>query len=309
MLTTRIFSRLALVHLGFLLLVIVFGAYVRATGSGAGCGSHWPLCNGEVLPRTEQVKTMIEYTHRITSTMLLLFSLFLMWVAFKLYPKGHGIRKVFYVYLGILFVEILLGASLVLLGHVAENRSVYRGLTVSLHLVNTLMLSGAAFLLYCYSKYTPAFVLRQKKLPVFIFVGGVCLIFLTGISGAITALGDTLFPVVSMIEAISQSLSATEHLFVRFRIYHPFIAMFVSLYLVLSTWLLSWDKEDLRKYSSLMFGCFIGQTLLGYLNVYLHAPIWIQLVHLLVAHGVWLLYLLFMVKYIAGNRFELEKVL
>ena len=53
--------------LGINLLVILWGAYVRATGSGAGCGSHWPLCNGEVVPRSAGLATLIEFTHRATS--------------------------------------------------------------------------------------------------------------------------------------------------------------------------------------------------------------------------------------------------
>src|SRR5450755_2070071 len=60
--------------------VIVWGAYVRATGSGAGCGSHWPLCNGEFLPTTPQTQTVIEFTHRVTSGVsLVLAAILLMW--------------------------------------------------------------------------------------------------------------------------------------------------------------------------------------------------------------------------------------
>ena len=46
----RNFTRFAWLTLGFLILVILWGAFVRATGSGAGCGNHWPLCNGVVVP-------------------------------------------------------------------------------------------------------------------------------------------------------------------------------------------------------------------------------------------------------------------
>ncbi len=45
------FSRYAWGVLLWNVLVALWGAYVRATGSGAGCGSHWPTCNGEILPR------------------------------------------------------------------------------------------------------------------------------------------------------------------------------------------------------------------------------------------------------------------
>src|SRR5215467_12703113 len=51
--------------------VIAWGAFVRASGSGAGCGRHWPLCNGEVVPRPTSVATVIEATHRATSGLAL----------------------------------------------------------------------------------------------------------------------------------------------------------------------------------------------------------------------------------------------
>jgi heme A synthase len=51
--------------------VILWGAYVRATGSGAGCGSHWPLCNGALFPATANTQTTIEFTHRVTSAVSL----------------------------------------------------------------------------------------------------------------------------------------------------------------------------------------------------------------------------------------------
>ena len=61
------FSRYAWGVLGANLLVILWGAWVRITGSGAGCGEHWPDCNGQVVPRDPGVETLIEFTHRATS--------------------------------------------------------------------------------------------------------------------------------------------------------------------------------------------------------------------------------------------------
>ena len=61
------FTRFAWAVLAYNVLVILWGALVRATGAGAGCGSHWPLCNGVVLPRSPTAATLIELTHRLTS--------------------------------------------------------------------------------------------------------------------------------------------------------------------------------------------------------------------------------------------------
>ena len=65
-------ARYAWLVLAYNVAVIGWGAYVRATGSGAGCGSHWPLCNGAVLPRAAEAATLIEFTHRVTSGIALL---------------------------------------------------------------------------------------------------------------------------------------------------------------------------------------------------------------------------------------------
>jgi protoheme IX farnesyltransferase len=73
-------------------LVALWGAYVRATGSGAGCGAHWPTCNGEIIPRAPQVETLIEFTHRATSGLAFLAVLALLILALRTLPKGHPAR-------------------------------------------------------------------------------------------------------------------------------------------------------------------------------------------------------------------------
>ena len=136
----KYYSRFSIFQLAYLLFVILFGAWVRVTGSGAGCGRHWPLCQGEAIPFSPGYKTIIEFTHRITSGLTLILALGLLIWAFRLFPKGHLARSaqgwvVFFV-----ITEALLGAGLVLLEHVAENKSIYRAFSMSLHLVNTFIL-------------------------------------------------------------------------------------------------------------------------------------------------------------------------
>src|ERR1700748_3751880 len=67
--------------------VIVWGAYVRATGAGAGCGNHWPLCNGEVIPRAAKLETLIEFSHRATSGLAALLVLGLCVACWRALPK------------------------------------------------------------------------------------------------------------------------------------------------------------------------------------------------------------------------------
>src|SRR5437773_2624432 len=63
---TRSFTRLAWLAAFCTYLLIILGAIVRITGSGLGCGEHWPLCNGTLLPPLD-LPTMIEYGHRLAA--------------------------------------------------------------------------------------------------------------------------------------------------------------------------------------------------------------------------------------------------
>ena len=58
----RPFTRFAWAVLAANLAVVAWGAFVRATGSGAGCGQHWPPCNGAVVPRSPTAETAIEFS-------------------------------------------------------------------------------------------------------------------------------------------------------------------------------------------------------------------------------------------------------
>src|SRR3990172_3015404 len=123
--------------------VILWGAYVRATGSGAGCGQHWPLCNGAVIPRSPEIETLVEFSHRMSSGAALLLVAGLVVWAFRAYQTGHAVRRGAAFSGGLIVVEALLGAGLVLLELVDQNASVDRAIAVSLHLVNTFLLLAA----------------------------------------------------------------------------------------------------------------------------------------------------------------------
>src|SRR6476659_8783610 len=112
------FRSFAWATLGFTLAVILWGAYVRASGSGAGCGSHWPLCNGEVVPRAPALATIIELTHRATSGIALVLVAILVVAARKSLPKGHIARTSSVYSLVFILTEALIGAGLVLFEHV-----------------------------------------------------------------------------------------------------------------------------------------------------------------------------------------------
>ncbi|MBV9958983.1 MAG: COX15/CtaA family protein, partial [Acidobacteria bacterium] len=125
---------------GYNLLVIVWGAYVRASGAGAGCGSHWPLCNGEVIPHSKGIETLIELTHRLTSGLSLLLIVGLAVWAFRAFQKGHPVRRGAVLSLLFILTEALIGAVLVRRELVAGNASLSRAVVMSIHLINTFTL-------------------------------------------------------------------------------------------------------------------------------------------------------------------------
>ncbi|MEM6335086.1 MAG: COX15/CtaA family protein [Bacteroidota bacterium] len=286
----RGFTRFAWGFLGYNLLVIMWGAFVRASGSGAGCGAHWPSCNGEVIPRDASVETLIELSHRITSGIAGLLTLVLVIWAFRAFAKGHGVRKAAVWTLVFMIIEALIGAGLVLFELVGDNASMGRAVGLAIHLVNTLILVGWITLTAWRSQERePAFVDGAAKFARFLVLGLIGFLIL-GASGAVTALGDTLFPAGSLSEGLRQDFSPTAHILLRLRIWHPMIAVVVGGFMVgVSVLILAGVANDLvKRLAKAVVGLVAFQMFLGVINVLLLAPIWMQLVHLLFADVLWI---------------------
>ena len=110
------FAKYSWVVMGWNMLVILWGAIVRATGSGAGCGSHWPTCGGVIISTPQRIQTVIEFTHRMMSgTALILVFILLVW-GLRNYAKGSYQRIGFIGASVFIIVEALLGAGLVFWG-------------------------------------------------------------------------------------------------------------------------------------------------------------------------------------------------
>ena len=280
---------------GYNILVILWGAWVRITGSGAGCGEHWPDCNGEVLPRAETTETLIEFTHRLTSGLSLIFTVILVIWAFKKYEKGDKVRKASVLALAFLIAEALLGAGLVIFGLVANNDSEFRAVVVALHLVNTCMLVAFGVLTAYFAGGGEMPKPSQHRKMAWLLLIAIIAMLITNMSGAITALGDTLFPVdtssdVPIMERLKDDLSPTVHFLVRLRIIHPIVAVVTAVFLMMlaAGVRLSDVSEHAAQWSSLLAMSVIAQVGLGFLNIALAAPGWLQLVHLAVAQVVWI---------------------
>lgn len=287
----------------YTLAVILFGAYVRATGSGAGCGSHWPTCNGQIIPRPEQIETVIEFTHRITSALAGLLVVFLVIWAFRIFPKGHAVRMGAVLALVFMITEGLIGAGLVLFELVADNQSVARTVSIAAHLINTFILLAFLTLTAWWARGGQPLQLRKQGGVNWLLGVGFVALLLLGASGAITALGDTLFPAGSLAEGVRQDFLPTAHFLIRLRVWHPVIAIITGLYLILASSMIYSlrPSRDTLRFSRAMKVIFLVQLGAGTLNLLLLAPVWMQLVHLLLADLVWIVMVLLSAAALARN--------
>jgi len=288
------FAKYSWLVLGWNMLDILWGTIVRATGSGAGCGNHWPSCNGTILPDPQHIQTLIEFTHRTLSGIALIMVFILLMWGLRAYPKGSHQRIGFIGSSFFIILEALLGAGLVLFKLVGSDTSVYRAVAVSLHLLNTFILLAFLALNAWWASGGKPVTLKNRGnlLTAFVFgLGGVVLI---GMSGAITALGDTLFPSTSLATTLAEQATPGANFLIQLRIYHPVIAILVGTYsLYLVRYMYTHIKNHTGKKLSLAVGILIAvQWMAGLTNVILLAPVWMQVVHLFVADAVWISYIL-----------------
>jgi heme a synthase len=280
--------------LAYFVAVILWGTLVRATGSGAGCGNHWPLCNGTVMQHSASVETLIEFTHRLTSGLSFFSVVGLLVWTYKTTVRGHLARTAVAASVAFTLVEAILGALLVKLGLTAQSQSPLRPAYLALHLTNTLLLLAALTL--------TAHMLSRRKgymrgsirmVAPFGAVAAVVVVMIVGVTGSLAALGDTLFPATSLGQALAEDFSSTSGWLVRWRWTHPTVAFLSSIFLI---WLLvraarrpahgtaHWDNRGL---SALVLLLLAAQYALGLLDVFLLAPVWLQVAHLLGADLLW----------------------
>lgn len=284
------FAKFSWVVLAYNVGVVLWGAYVRATGSGAGCGSHWPLCNGEVIPRAAQVETLIEFAHRLSSGLALILVVAMFAWAFRAYANSHPVRLGASLSLFFIITEALVGAGLVLFEWVARDASLGRVISMGVHLVNTFLLLGALTLTGWWASGGERLQLNGQGLRLWALGLGLVGVLVLGVSGSVTALGDTLFPSASLVEGIRQDFSATAHFLERARIFHPIVAVSVGFYLVFIATLLALFEggRGVVRAAWALGILFVIQLGAGLINLALLAPVWMQIIHLLLADAVWI---------------------
>ena len=277
------------------MLVVLWGAYVRASGSGAGCGSHWPLCNGEVLPVAPRIETIIEFTHRVMSGVALVGVTALWLWGRASFARGSRVRRMALASFLFLITEALLGAGLVLFNYVDKDQSVGRAFYLSLHLINTLLLLGALVLTAWFSRGAEQTSARRSSLVVATLPVAV----LVSVTGAIAALGDTLFPATSLAQGFHQDFSAAANFLLRLRILHPTLAILAACYFIAVSVIVLRSKEHpelAAKLATAVLILALLQLCAGAINLLLLAPVWMQITHLLIADLVWIALVLLAVE-------------
>jgi len=282
----RRFARFSAGVLAYNVAVVLWGAFVRASGSGAGCGAHWPKCDGRVIPRLASTEQVIEFAHRMTSGFALVaVAAMLVW-ALLAFPKRHPARRGAAFSALFIVTEALVGAGLVLLKYVALDQRVGRVFWMAAHLVNTFLLLGALTLTAWWAFGGRPIRLRRQGAAAWVLGTAVAATLAVGITGAVTALGDTLFPRTE----VSLDFASAAHFLEQLRVVHPVLAILTGVYVAAAGLVVRRLRPGAAtgRLSRLLVGLFFAQLAAGAVNIVLLAPVWMQLVHLLMADVVWI---------------------
>lgn len=287
------FARYAWTVLAANVAVVLWGAVVRQTVSGDGCGQHWPKCNGQVIPPLHTTKTLIEYSHRLTSGVALILVVVLAVWAWRLRSTQPAVRGPALASIAFMISEALVGAGLVKRGLVALDASSLRAVIMSVHLTNTFFLLGALTLTASAASFGTRPSARSRAF--WPMAAATAILLATGITGAIAALGDTLFPAASLAQGLAQDAAASAHVLLRLRTLHPFAAIVAAVVLwfgasqivqragaltpAASSARLVWIARAFQ-------AALVAQLMIGVTNLLLLVPLWTQLVHLLGADAV-----------------------
>lgn len=299
----QIFSLVAWATVAFNLAVIAGGTIVRATGSGDGCGETWPKCGDQFVPPNATVETMIEFSHRATSFLAGLGVAALFFLALWAFEKGHIVRRAATVAAVLIIIEGLLGAALVLFSWVDDDISVGRMVAVSLHLANTFLLLGALTLTAWWGSGKPR---PSNPIPrdtaKWLVIGALTLIVL-GVTGALNAISDAVFPADSLMDGIADEFGPTAPALLRLRIIHPVVAVLGGIFVAWIAMRQSLGRDrDTQRLSAGLTIIVMSQMFIGVANIFLLTPLAMQVIHLFVADVLWITYVVFAASVVAIDQ-------
>jgi heme A synthase len=278
--TSRL-TRAATVTLGYTIFVILFGAIVRITRSGAGCGQHWPTCNGEIAHLPRRFETVIEFSHRVTSAGSLIAVLAFTAIVVRGVPAGHRLRKMAYAAVFMMLVEALIGAALVLFRLVVDDASKARAFVMPAHLLSTFALVAILTLATLWSKPPlPAATEPRALGPArgWLVLGALTLV-VVAVTGAMSLAGR-----------LAEDQGAHANFLQRLRVLHPVLAVASAAFVAHLAAAYGHAGPRARRASRAVIAFAGVQLAAGTLNVILSAPGWLQVAHLGLALGLWVSY-------------------
>ena len=309
------FAKYAWYVLAWNVVVIVWGVFLRASKSGDGCGEHWLTCNGELIPSAPQFKTVIEFSHRMTTVIDGFLMLILLIWAIRIWQKMRDRRSriILYSVIGAVFfviTEAAVGAGLVLTGNTAVAVTDTRPFWAMGHLVNTFVLLVFLVMTVWLAKRERQFGPRPERKVVVLVAIAFAALLLVGMSGTLAALSNMLFPSASIAEGIAKDFSASSNVVLRLRLSHPIFSVLTGVYLIfLAGWLKSRRPAsgDVRWWSGAVSALVVIQIAFGAATLLSLGPIVMQLGHLFLADMVWIAVIFLAANYFAAEP-EMPKV-
>lgn len=281
------FSRFSWALVLYTVFVIIWGAWVRISHSGDGCGNHWPLCEGSFIPTEAETKTWIEYLHRLTSGFYGIFVAVLTVWAFRLFPRKSAQRQIAITTFILMIIEAGLGAALVLKGLVGENATIFRLFVMTFHQINSLLLVGATVILAIFTG-RESFSFQWKSL--FRSKWTWILFMLIPATGAWAALANTLFPSLNLTEGLLKDFATGSPWILRLRVAHPLLALSLGSFLAHHFYRESERATDpyLKSWALRVSAVFATALIFGILTLLSLSPVWMKLIHLTLAQGLWI---------------------
>ena len=304
------FARYAWLTLGWNVLVILWGVFLRASKSGDGCGQHWVTCQGEFIPSAPELKTVIEFSHRITSSLAGFAIIGLLVWAIVRWRRAReaSARSALWAAIGcfvFVVIEGLLGRSLVLTGNTAMNLTPERPFWMAGHLINTFILLAFLTLTGYYASGGNKLSWNAPAKYKAAIVGGVAAIFIVGITGSVAALASMIFPSGTLSEGLAADLSPTSNMLVRLRLLHPITAIAAGVVLIfIAGWL---GREagvgtKAKRWSNVVSLLLLGQLLFGAATLLMLAPIVMQLGHLFLVDAIWISFVMMAANFLSRTE-------
>jgi len=303
------FAKYAWFVLAYNIVVILWGVFLRASKSGDGCGQYWLTCNGEIIPSAPQLKTVIEFSHRLTSGLAFIFVFILLIWAFQRFAKGSAVRKAALISFIFIITEALVGAGLVLTGNTAETLTAARPFWMIGHLTNTFILLASLSLTAWFASGGKTFDFKVQPKILLLLGLAVLGVFFVGVSGSVAALSSMLFPSATLSEGLAKDFSETTNILLRLRVSHPILSVSVGVFLIfLAGWLKSNAKENfwINRWANVLSILVLIQFASGALTLLTLAPIVMQIIHLLLADAVWIAFVLMSASVLAEQNARRE---